>query len=169
MQAQQSQQSQRGSDRAVDRGSIGRTATAAGSLVLLLLATACGGSGDEGTAAKSSPTNVSATVAGVVAPAKIEVIAGLTGCEVKIRTEADELREGVCRTKQGDYLITTFPAEKYKLTWLDAAAVYGGKYLVGPRWVVSAKPALLERLRPQLGGKIQQLRGVGPTPAPTPS
>ncbi|MBT2676769.1 hypothetical protein J7E95_39505 [Streptomyces sp. ISL-14] len=148
---------------------MGRTATAAGSLVLLLLATACGGSEDEGAAAKSSAANVSATVAGVVAPAKVEVIADLTGCEVRIRTEADELREGVCRTQQGDYLITTFPQEKYKLTWLDAAAVYGGQYLVGTRWVVSAKPEVLERLRPQLGGKIQQLRGVGPTPAPTAS
>ncbi|KUL23770.1 hypothetical protein [Streptomyces regalis] len=148
---------------------MGRIATAAGSLVLLLLATACGGSEDEGAAAKSSPTNVSATAAGVVAPAKVEVIADLTGCKVKIRTDADELREGVCHTEKGDYLITTFPQEKYKLTWLDAAAVYGGKYLVGTRWVVSAKPALLEQLRPRLGGRIQQLRGVGPTPAPTTS
>lgn len=148
-----------------NRGRSGRIATATGSLVLLLLATACGGGTDEGAAATSSPTNVSATVARVVAPAKVEVIADLTGCEVKIRTEADELREGVCRTKRGDYLITTFPQEKLKLTWLDAAAVYGGKYLVGTRWVVSAKPELLERLRPQLGGRIQQLRGVGPTSA----
>lgn len=154
-----------GRDRRIGR--IGRVATATGSLVPLLLAAACGGGEDKGTAAKNSPTNVSATVAGVVAPAKIEVIADLTGCKVKIRTEADELREGVCRTKRGDYLITTFPQEKFKLTWLDAAAVYGGKYLVGTRWVVSAKPELLERLRPQLGGKIQQLRGVGPAPAPT--
>ncbi|GAA4055986.1 hypothetical protein [Streptomyces shaanxiensis] len=146
------------------RGSIGRVATA-GSLVLLLLSTACSGGEDKGAASKSSPTNVAATtVAGVVAPAKVEVIADLTGCKVKIRTEADELREGVCRTEKGDYLITTFPAEKYKLTWLDAAAVYGGKYLVGTRWVVSAKPKLLEQLRPRLGGNIQQLRGVGPAP-----
>ena len=104
-----------------------------------------------------------------MAPAKVEVIADLTGCEVKIRTEADELREGVCHTERGDYLITTFPQEKLKLTWLDAAAVYGGKYLVGTRWVVSAKPALLEQLRPRLGGRIQQLRGVGPTAGPTAS
>lgn len=150
------------------RGSIGRVATA-GSLVLLLLSTACSGGEDEEAAAKSSPTNVAATVAGVVAPAKVEVIADLTGCKVKIRTEADELREGVCHTEKGDYLITTFPAEKYKLTWLDAAAVYGGKYLVGTRWVVSAKPKLLEQLRPRLGGNIQQLRGVGPTPGPNAS
>lgn len=154
------------------RGRVGRgarTATATGSLALLLLATACGGGEDKEAAAKSSPTNVAATVAGVVAPAKVEVIADLTGCEVKIRTEADELREGVCHTERGDYLITTFPQEKLKLTWLDAAAVYGGKYLVGTRWVVSAKPALLEQLRPRLGGRIQQLRGVGPTAGPTAS
>ncbi|MEY9995602.1 hypothetical protein ABIE67_007634 [Streptomyces sp. V4I8] len=149
------------------RGRSGRIATATGSLALLLLATACGGGEDgKGATAKGSPTNVSATVAAVVAPARVEVIAGLTGCKVKIRTEADELREGVCRTKRGDYLITTFPQEKLKVTWLDAAAVYGGKYLVGTRWVVSAKPELLEQLRPRLGGEIQQLRGVGPTPAP---
>ncbi|GHG87652.1 hypothetical protein GCM10018780_05360 [Streptomyces lanatus] len=103
-------------------------------------------------------------MAGVVAPAKIEVIADLTGCKVKIRTEADELREGVCHTAKGNYLITTFPEEKYKLTWLDTASVYGGKYLVGPRWVVSGKPALLDGLRPQLGGTIQQLSGIGPAP-----
>ncbi len=137
---------------------------AAGSLVLLFLTTACGAGGEEdGAAAKSAPTKVAATAAGVVAPAKVEVIAGLTGCKVKIRTEADELREGVCHTKRGDYLITTFPAEKYKLTWLDAAAVYGGEYLVGTRWVVSGEPALLEQLRPRLGGDIRQLRGLGPT------
>ncbi|MFH0515714.1 hypothetical protein ACHBTE_00855 [Streptomyces sp. M41] len=145
------------------RGRVACAATA-GVLAVLSLVTACGG-GDEGgkAAAKSTPPTVAADAAGVVAPAKVEVIAGLTGCQVKIRTEADELREGVCRTKEGDYLITTFPAEKYKLTWLDSAAVYGGKYLVGTRWVVSAKPALLEQLRPRLGGTIQQLRGVGPT------
>ncbi|WP_369173691.1 hypothetical protein AB5J49_39450 [Streptomyces sp. R28] len=141
----------------------------AGSLVLLLLATACGGDEDKGTAAKSSPTNVSATAVGVVAPAKVEVIADLTGCKVKIRTDADELREGVCHTEKGDYLITTFPQEKHKLTWLDAASVYGGKYLVGTRWVVSAKPKLLEELRPRLGGTVQQLRGTGPAPAPSAS
>ncbi|WP_435211764.1 hypothetical protein [Streptomyces sp. bgisy034] len=162
-------QSQRGSRESKGgSGSTGRL-TAAGILVLLLTATGCGGGEDEGASAKSGPSNVAATVAGVVAPAKVEVIADLTGCEVKIRTDADELREGVCHTKRGDYLITTFPEEKYKLTWLDSAAVYGGKYLVGTRWVVSAKPKLLEQLRPQLGGKIQELRGVGPAPGPNAS
>ncbi|MFE0253950.1 hypothetical protein [Streptomyces sp. NPDC059010] len=153
------------------RGSTGRPAPAArpvrgaataGCLVLLLLATACGAGGgdEEKAAAKTNRTQVSASAAGVVAPAKVEVIADLTGCKVKIRTDADELREGVCHTAKGDYLITTFPAEKYKLTWLDSASIYGGKYLVGTRWVVSATPKLLEQLRPRLGGTIQNLRGT---------
>lgn len=79
-----------------------------------------------------------APVAAVVAPAKVEVIAKLTGCEVTIRTDAEELREGVCHTADGDYLITTFPQERYKRIWLDSAAVYGGRYLVGNKWVITA-------------------------------
>ncbi|MDT7844954.1 hypothetical protein [Streptomyces justiciae] len=98
--------------------------------------------------------------AGVVAPAKVEVIAGLIGCEAEIRTEADELREGTCHSAKGDYLITTFPEERLKLTWLDAASLYGGTYLVGTRWAVSAKANLLKEARPRIGGTIQQLRGA---------
>lgn len=70
--------------------------------------------------------------AGVVAPAKVEVIANLTGCKPKIRINAVELRQGVCHTKKVDYLITTFPEDQYKELWLDSASGYGGKYLVGP-------------------------------------
>jgi hypothetical protein len=138
-------------------------AALAGTLALLPLITACG-SGDADAAAGGKPSKTSAAAA-MVAPAKVEVIAQLTGCKAKIRVEADQLREGVCHTKKGDYLITTFPEEKYKRTWLDSASVYGGKYLVGTRWVVSAKPKLLEPLRAKLGGTVQELRGTGPKPS----
>ncbi|WUO26748.1 hypothetical protein OHT76_41050 [Streptomyces sp. NBC_00287] len=131
-----------------------------GSLVFLPLATACGGGEDRAT---ESSTVSAAPAAGVVAPAKVEVIAGLTGCKAKIRIEADELRQGLCHTKKADYLITTFPEEKYKRTWLDSASVYGGTYLVGSRWVVSAEPELLGAFREKLGGTIRRLQGMGPT------
>jgi len=104
-----------------------------------------------------------------VAPAKVEVIAGLTGCKPKIRIDADELRQGVCHMKAADYLITTFPRDEYQAAWLDSASMYGGKYLVGSRWVVSAQPKMLERFRPKLGGTIQQLGSQGPTPGPSTS
>ncbi|MFS8198069.1 hypothetical protein ACLVWQ_05220 [Streptomyces sp. CWNU-52B] len=147
-----------------------RGAALAGGLTLLSLATACGGDEGGGAAAgrRAESSAMSAPSAGVVAPAKVEVIADLTGCKVTIRTDADELREGVCDTEEGDYLITTFPAEKYKLTWLDSAAVYGGTYLVGPQWAISAKPKTLARLRTQVGGTLQDLdatRTTGPVPS----
>ncbi|MFI9173964.1 hypothetical protein [Streptomyces lincolnensis] len=137
------------------------------SLGVLALATACGG--DEGKASvNTKPTSAaSAPAAGVVAPAKVEVIAGLIGCTASIRIDADELREGVCKKGKDGYRITTFPEEKYKETWLESASVYGGKYLVGMRWVVSAKPELLEPLRPRIGGTVRELRGIGPSAAPS--
>lgn len=137
---------------------------------LILLATACSNSGEDEPSAKSDPSRTAgAPAAGVVAPAKVEVIARLTGCKANIRVEADELREGLCHTKQGDYLITTFPEERYQQTWLETASMYGGKYLVGTRWVVAAKPKVLEQFRSKLGGTIQQMRGMGPTPVPSAS
>ncbi|MFJ9379719.1 hypothetical protein [Streptomyces sp. NPDC101455] len=135
-------------------------------LALLPLAVACGGGEEEGKRKSAATSVTAAPEAGVVAPAKVEVIAGLTGCTAEIRVEAEELREGLCRTKQGEYRITTFPEERFKVTWLDSAAIYGGKYLVGTRWVVSAVPELLEGFRSRLGGTVQELRSIGPTTAP---
>lgn len=116
---------------------------------------------DTGAGKKAAPSASEsmppAAVAAVVAPAKVEVIARLTGCEVTIRTNAEELREGVCRTAEGNYLITTFPAEKYKHIWLDSAAIYGGTYLVGTKWVISAPPKLQESLRQKVGGTFEDL------------
>ncbi|MFJ2890565.1 hypothetical protein ACIO53_31370 [Streptomyces sp. NPDC087305] len=140
-------------------------------VALLPLAVACGGGEGEDAAdrkrAAPTPTAVTAAPeAGVVAPAKVEVIAGLTGCTAEIRIDADELREGVCRTEQGEYRITTFPEERFKVIWLDSAAIYGGEYLVGTQWVVSAKPELLAGFRSRLGGTVQELRGTGSATAP---
>nr|WSZ99823.1 hypothetical protein OH820_32935 [Streptomyces sp. NBC_00857] len=100
------------------------------------------------------------------APANIEKIASLTGCEAEIRMEADELREGVCKTSRGNWIVTTFPAEKFKRTWLDTASMYGGTYLVGPKWAIGAKPGVLKQLRTKVGGELQQLRSINdPAPA----
>ncbi|MDQ0931175.1 hypothetical protein [Streptomyces turgidiscabies] len=123
----------------------------------LPLATACTSDTSPDTGKKASESMPPAPLAAVVAPAKVEVIAKLTGCEVTIRTDAKELREGVCHTADGDYLITTFPQEKYKLIWLDSAAVYGGRYLVGNKWVITAPPKLQESLRQKVGGTFEDL------------
>ncbi|WP_371578696.1 hypothetical protein [Streptomyces sp. NBC_01314] len=128
---------------------LSRGVALAASLAVLPLVAACSGGGEA--SGESSP------VAALVAPAKVEVIAELTGCEVKIRTEAKELREGVCQTAVGDYLITTFPKDELKEVWLESASMYGGKYLVGPQWAISAKPAVLKKLKAKVGGTIRDL------------
>lgn len=140
----------------MSRKKLTRGAALAVTVAVLPVLAACGG-GDDGKAADKSEDDGSSPVAAVVAPAKVEVLAQLTGCEVKIRTEAEELREGVCRTAAGDYLITTFPEEELKVTWLEAAAIYGGKYLVGPRWAISGKEEVIAPMRDEVGGEIQDV------------
>ncbi|MEU2335057.1 hypothetical protein ABZ770_19435 [Streptomyces sp. NPDC006654] len=145
---------------------LARGAAVAGSLALLPLTAACGGGGDEGAEGEPSAgaSTVSAQQAGVVAPAKVEVIAGLTGCTATIRVQAEELREGSCHTAAGDYLITTFPEDRLLEVWLDSAGSYRGTYLVGTRWVVSGRPETLKAFRPKLGGDIVRLTGpAGPS------
>lgn len=87
---------------------------------------------DPKTAASPSPSE-SPPVTG-----SVEQVAARLDCKPVIRTDADELRQGVCGTGDSEFSVTTFPAEKFKFTWLDAAAGWGGWYVVGPRWAVSA-------------------------------
>ncbi|EGX56811.1 hypothetical protein SZN_25919 [Streptomyces zinciresistens K42] len=148
--------------RSASRPVRGAVAAAAGLALLPLLAGCGGGKDDE---AATRPSLSSAPVAQLVAPAKVEVIAQLTGCKARIRVDAEELRQGLCHTKAADFVITTFPEEKFKDSWLEAATPYGGRYLVGSRWVVAAKPKLLEPLRAKLGGTVRELRGFGPAPS----
>ncbi|WP_079077940.1 hypothetical protein [Streptomyces sp. CdTB01] len=153
-------------------GRLVRGAALAASLALVPLTAACSGGGDDDGAAERKQAKISVTAApaaGVVAPAKVEVIATLTGCKPKIRINATELRQGVCHTKKVDYLVTTFPTDELKETFLESASMYGGKYLVGPRWIVSAQPEKLPGFRDKLGGTIRELRGMGPTAAPSAS
>lgn len=141
-----------------------RTATLAAALLLSPLILGCSTNSDGKTGA--TPRKTSVSPAPPAAPASIEKIASMTGCKAEIRIEADELREGVCKTTQGNWIVTTFPAEKYKLTWLDTASMYGGTYLVGPKWAIGAKPEMLKQLRTKVGGELQQLRSMN---SPLPS
>jgi len=150
---------------------VPHTVRGVAALSLLFLLTACGGGGGEPAAKTAGRTAPAATepaaAVQVVAPAKVEIIAGMTGCTASIRIQADELREGSCRTGQGDYIITTFPKETLRDTWLDAAAIYGGTYIIGPRWAVGGKVDVLKKLQPEIGGEIVRLTGSGPSPVPT--
>ncbi|MGW3352803.1 hypothetical protein ACWDA3_56745 [Nonomuraea rubra] len=89
----------------------------------------------------------------------MEQLAAATGCaRPAMQVDAAELRQAVCQTSRGRYTLLTFTTDKGKRAWLDSAQMYGGTYLVGDRWVVVAEPALLERLREQLGGMVEAAR-----------
>ncbi|MET7456850.1 hypothetical protein ABZT03_34180 [Streptomyces sp. NPDC005574] len=147
-----------------------RGAAVGAGLAVLPLSAGCSVEDDAAGRNKASRTPaISAVSAQVVAPAKVEVIAGLTNCEAEIRVEADELRQGICHTAKADYLITTFPEERFQQTWLDSAGMYQADFLVGLRWVISADVKSLKRFRPQVGGTIVHMSGMGPSSAPSPS
>ncbi|MFF7651368.1 hypothetical protein ACFZCY_16165 [Streptomyces sp. NPDC007983] len=91
-------------------------------------------------------------------PAALTQIADAIGCKATIVTEADELRQGACKSSKGDrYTMVTFATEKGQTDWLNTSKDYGGMYLVGARWSVTGQSSgSLEPLRAKLGGDIEQ-------------
>ncbi len=86
-----------------------------------------------------------------------------------MQVEADELRQGVCRTSKGQYSVTTFATEKGKQEWLDDALSYGGAYLIGTRWIVLGNTEeMLESFRATLGGSVRMGGHVMPSGEPMP-
>ncbi|MEU7829547.1 hypothetical protein [Nonomuraea sp. NPDC049129] len=90
-----------------------------------------------------------------------EDLAAKLGCKPEMRTKAAELRQGICKTADGNYAVTSFTTEKGRKDWLDYALMYKGTHLVGRQWVVTAPPPVLETLRKKLGGELQSSDGSG--------
>lgn len=106
----------------------------------LVLATGCSSGGGDAPEAK---------------PDTIEQLAQKVGCSLTGKRDAKELRQGQCRTSAGRFVLLNFTTDKNRDAWLTEAKPWGGVYLVGPRWVVSASTQqLVEALRTDLGGSI---------------
>ncbi|MEU9251998.1 hypothetical protein AB0D66_09180 [Streptomyces sp. NPDC048270] len=88
--------------------------------------------------------------------ASIEEIASAVGCTAQVDVQADELREGGCQTGEGAFRMVTFAADEGQRSWLAEARMYGGTYLVGSGWVVTAPSAqALTDLRGRIGGALE--------------
>jgi hypothetical protein len=95
--------------------------------------------------------------AGVALPvAGMDQLATTLGCpNPNMQVDAAELRQALCQTPEGRYVLLTFSTDAGKRAWLDEAQPYGGTYLVGDRWAVVSERPLLERLQGRLGGQIE--------------
>ncbi|MGK5632941.1 hypothetical protein, partial [Streptomyces sp. URMC 123] len=118
----------------------GATAALGGALILIHGPAAEGEGGGRG---GSVPT----------ATGSLEQLAAKTRCTPVMQTDAAELRQGVCRTDDGQYVLATFATVRGRHEWLSEARDYGGTYLVGRNWVAVGEPAVLGKVRGRLGGE----------------
>ncbi|GGL07374.1 hypothetical protein Sme01_11750 [Sphaerisporangium melleum] len=132
-----------------------RTAAVLGCVLALGLATGCGG-GDTASGG-AAPAAAAAPAAQAGPPATLKQLAERTGCKKpQVQTEADELRQGVCKTGKGQYTVTTFASDDGKAAWLEEAKKWGGNYLVGTRWVIAGNdPAVLQSFSEKVGGVLE--------------
>ncbi|MEU9212870.1 hypothetical protein AB0D27_34355 [Streptomyces sp. NPDC048415] len=120
----------------------------AGAAVALLALTGCGGSGDKGAADQET---VPATATG-----SLEDLAAEVKCKPDIQTDADEIRQGVCKISDGKFILATFATDRGQREWLNGAKDYGGSYLVGAKWVAVGDQKMVTTLRGQLGGTVEE-------------
>ncbi|WKX68863.1 hypothetical protein [Streptomyces sp. XD-27] len=147
-----------------------RLSAACAALCAAALLGACGGGGTAGDGATGSRTSVTRTAGSgaagsgaadrtrppAAAPESVRDIAAAIGCTADVYVDADELRQAGCRTERGEFRMVTFAADSGQRAWLSEARAYGGTYLVGKRWVVTARPVKpLAALRAELGGTIE--------------
>ncbi|GII89209.1 hypothetical protein Ssi03_71990 [Sphaerisporangium siamense] len=127
-----------------------RASALLGSALTLALVTGCGGGGE--------PPGASAggTRADPGPPATLKQLAARTGCaRPQVQTDAEELRQGVCKTGEGQYTVTTFSTDKGRDEWLAEAKKWGGAYLVGTRWVIAGNdPGMLRLFSEKVGGTV---------------
>ncbi|MFF7091663.1 hypothetical protein ACFY9A_04585 [Streptomyces rubradiris] len=111
--------------------------------VLLALALAGCGSGED---------------TGRVPPAatgSLEELAAEAECEPDVQTDADEIRQAICRTARGRFVLVTFATDRGRREWTDVAEDYGGHYLVGRKWVAVGDEGVVRALRGTLGGELE--------------
>ncbi len=73
-----------------------------------------------------------------------------------MQTDADTIRQAICKTSGGKYILATFATDRGQREWLNGAKDYGGYYLVGRKWVAVGEQKTVTALRGQLGGTMEE-------------
>ncbi|GAB2772736.1 lipoprotein [Streptomyces chlorus] len=113
-----------------------------GAVAVLALA-GCGSGGGE--------SEVPATATG-----SLEHLAAEVKCKPNMQTDADTIRQAICKTGKEKYVLATFATDRGQREWIDMAKDYGGFYLVGRKWVAVGEENVLDDLRGRLGGDVEE-------------
>ncbi|MET9967205.1 hypothetical protein ABZZ80_15095 [Streptomyces sp. NPDC006356] len=115
---------------------------AAGAAAVFALA-GCGSGGDGEAAVPKTATG------------SLEHLAAEAKCEPNMQTDADEIRQAICKTGKDKYILATFATDRGQREWINSAKDYGGYYLVGRKWVAVGHEDVVTSLRGELGGDIE--------------
>jgi hypothetical protein len=117
------------------------------SIVPVFLLAGCGTAGSPASTPSATPTLGALTV---------EALAAKLGCEAKVTLKAADYRKADCTTSEGRHVLLDFATTTGQRAWLEYAQLYGGIYLVGERWALSAvSRQYMQSLQAKLGGTVE--------------
>ncbi|MGW3207858.1 hypothetical protein [Streptomyces sp. NPDC001135] len=103
----------------------------------------CGSNGDDTKAVPPAATG------------SLESLAAEVKCKPNMQTDADEIRQAICRNGDGRFILATFATDRGQREWINDAKDYGGYYLVGRKWVAVGDDGVVKALRGTLGGDVE--------------
>lgn len=115
----------------------------AGAAAVLALA-GCGSDGDSEAAVPETATG------------SLEHIAAEAKCTPNMQTDADTIRQAICKKGSEKYVLATFATDRGQREWLNGAKDYGGYYLVGRKWVAVGAEKTVTALQSTLGGTMEE-------------
>ncbi|MFJ7148048.1 hypothetical protein ACIQVT_07590 [Streptomyces sp. NPDC100445] len=89
------------------------------------------------------------------ATGSLEHLAAEVRCAPDMQTDADEIRQAICRNDDGRFILATFATDRGQREWINDAKDYGGHYLVGRKWVAVGDDGVVKALRGTLGGDLE--------------
>ncbi|MET9451407.1 hypothetical protein [Streptomyces cinerochromogenes] len=90
------------------------------------------------------------------ATGSLERLAAEVKCRPDMQTDADEIRQAICRNPDGRFILATFATDRGQREWINDAKDYGGHYLVGRKWVAVGDDGVVRALRGTLGGDLEE-------------
>ncbi|MGI5374875.1 hypothetical protein ACQEV2_11630 [Streptomyces sp. CA-251387] len=90
------------------------------------------------------------------ATGSLEHLAAEVKCKPNMQTDADEIRQALCKNTDGKFVLATFATDRGQREWLNGAKDYGGYYLVGRKWVAVGQEKTVTALQSTLGGTMEE-------------